>query len=301
MDDTAAGLLPGALRELGWPPGPECELVRQVLPFSGVWRLRWPQSHGGMTAIYKEAWAPLDREHIALRYAASAGIPVPRVLSTIQHDGQLGIIMTDLGESDRNATDDDAATIAAALHRVPGSAELPVIDNSQLASMPQRIADRARALQLPSEVAGLADRLSVAASRLAAPAAVPPVGLCHSEFHPTSVILQGDYWHTYDLARAFTGPGLLDLASWHGTVAPPDPDATAALITAYVKAGGHPAALDQRAGLPPEAWALGWHRIWAADWYCQQLEMGWVPAEYITSQLSAITRHLDEAVELLRA
>jgi hypothetical protein len=43
-----------------------------------------------------------------------------------------------------------------------------------------------------------------------------------------------------DLARAFTGPGLLDLASWHGTIAPPDPQAAVRLITAYIKAGNKP-------------------------------------------------------------
>jgi hypothetical protein len=103
-------------------------------------------------------------------------------------------------------------------------------------------------------------------------------------------------------ARAFHGPGLLDLASWHGTTTAPDPQATAALITAYVQAGGHPAALDERAGLPPEQWVLGWHRIWAADWwYCEQLDLGWVTSNRHALYGKVITRHLIEAAYLLGA
>ena len=300
MNQAAPRLLPAALAELGWPQDPGIEKVRQVLPFSGVWRLR-PQQPGGATVIYKEAWEPLDREHVALRYARSQGLPVPQVLAAVEKDGRLGMIMTDLGQPDRDADDADAARVAAALHRIPAQDVLPVIRADDLAAMPARIADGAERHGLPEVAAGLADRLSAVAPRLAAAAAVPPVGLCHSEFHPTSVIVQGDRWHTYDLARAFHGPGLLDLASWHGTVAAPDPEATVALIAAYVQAGGHPAALEPRAGLPPEAWALGWHRIWAVDWYCQQLDLGWITEEYLPMQYEAIERHLDEAVRLLRA
>jgi hypothetical protein len=208
--------------------------------------------------------------------------------------------MTDLGQPDREATDQDAAKIAAALHRIPASGVLPATGPRQLAATPARIAARARKHDLPAAVPELAARLGAVAGRLAQPAAVPPVGLCHSEFHPSSVIIQGDRWHTYDLARAFHGPGLIDLASWHGTVNPPDPQATAALIEAYVNAGGHPSALAPRAGLTPGEWALGWHRIWAVDWYCQQLELGWVTGkDNLTAYGEAITRHLAEAAALL--
>jgi hypothetical protein len=274
-------------------------VVRHVLAFSGVWRLQKP---GGGTAIYKEAWKPLDREHGALAYARSMGLPVPQVLAAVQRDDRAGIIMTDLGQPDREATDDDAATIAAALHRIPAASVLPVTGPEELAAMPARIAARALKHGLPAAIPELAARLDAAAPALAAAAAVPPVGLCHSEFHPTSVIIQGDQWHTYDLARAFHGPGLIDLASWHGTVTAPDPAAVAALIEAYVKAGGHPSAQDDRAGLPPQDWALGWHRIWAVDWYCQQLELGWATGkETLAVYGDVITRHLGEAVTLLRA
>jgi hypothetical protein len=230
------------------------------------------------------------------------GLPVPQVLAAVQSDGRLGVIMTDLGRPDREPTDEDAAQIAAALHRVPASDVLPTLGADEFAAMPMRIAARARKHGLPAAIPDLAGKLDVVAGRLATAASVPPVGLCHSEFHPTSVIVQGDRWYTYDLARAFHGPGLLDLASWLGTVTAPDPDSTATLIEAYVKAGGHPSALDLRAGLPPAEWALGWHRIWAVDWYCEQLELGWVTgSDGLTMYGEVIMRHLDEAVRLLRA
>jgi hypothetical protein len=299
MDDTAApDLLPAVLGELGWPPDCERELVRQVWRYSGVWRVSAPD---GGTVIYKEARAPLDREHVALRYAGSMGLPVPRVLAAIQKDGRLGMVMTDLGEPDRDATDADAAEIAAALHRCPGSDALPLTGAAELAVMPQRIAVRALDCGLPPEAAAMAGRLSAQARRLAAPAEDPPFGLVHSEWHPSSVIVRDGRLHTYDLARAFRGPGLIDLASWHGTITPADPGATAAIIAAYVAAGGHPGALEPRGGLPPGEWALGWHRIWAVDWYCQQLEMGWIDGDRLPVYDEVIIRHLGEAISLLHA
>jgi hypothetical protein len=295
---TAARLLRAALTQAGWPPDAQCDPVRHVLPFSGVWRLRQP---GGGTAIYKEAWHPLDNEHTALRYARSKGLPVPQVLAAVRQDGRLGMIMTDLGLPDREATDRDAATIAAALHRIPVDRVLPVTGPAELAAMPAQIAASARKHGLPALVAALAARLEAIAISSASAAATPPVGLCHSEFHPESVIVRQGHWHTYDLARAFHGPGLIDIASWHGTVSAPDPQATAGLIDAYVSAGGHRSALELRDGRPPENWALGWHRIWTCNWYCQQLDLGWVPVGSLPVYGEVITRHLTEAATLLNA
>ena len=297
-DPAAAALLPALLDKAGLPPGPDRELVRQVFPFSGVWRLRYPQR--GATVIYKEAWAPLDREDTALRYAAARAIPVPYLIASHHEDGKAGILMTDLGQPAQPATSAYAVPLAVRIHRAPGTG-LPVIDAAALSAMPQRIADRAAAHGLPPAAAASAARIARNARRLAAPAMIQPVGLCHSEWHPESILIDADGRpYAYDWARAFKGPCLLDLASWLGTRQPPDPAALRAHITAYVQAGGHHAAQADRAGLPAEAWALGWHRLWAADWYLQQLEMGWIPQEYMNSQREAIGRHVAEAADLLR-
>jgi len=298
MDDTAAALLPALLAGAGLPPAPGCELVRQVFPFSGVWRLRFGQ-RGGATVIYKHAWTPLDREHAALAYAAACGIPVPRLIAACQQDGRAGILMTDLGQPARPATAADAARLAALIHRAPGRG-LPRVGAVTLSAIPQRITDRAARHGLSEATARTAAVIARSASRLAAPAIVQPIGLCHSEWHPDSILIDaGGQPHVYDWARAFTGPGLLDLASWHGTRDDPDPAAVRATITAYTQAGGHPDALASRAGLPAESWALGWHRIWAADWYLQQLDMGWIPDQYLDIQRGAIERHTAEAAALL--
>src|SRR5699024_8599200 len=80
--------------------------------------------------------------------------------------------------------------------------------------------------------------LEKAASNRAQGAMLPPFGWVHSEFHPTSLMVGPDRVHMYDLARAFHGPGLLDLASWHGTIDPANPDRTRSLFERYVQAGG---------------------------------------------------------------
>jgi len=303
MDVTAAALLPALLADAGLPPGYRCELVRQVFPFSGVWRLRFGQRGGGPGAvIYKRARTPLDREHVALAYAAAGGMPVPRLLAARQDDGWAGILMSDLGQPSRPATAADGARLAAMIHRVPGAGSgLPRVTAADLAAIPQRIAQRAALHGLSEVTVRAAAAIAGRARHLAAPALIGPLGLCHSEWHPDSILIddQGQA-HVYDWARAFTGPGLLDLASWHGTRGAPDLAATRALIEDYVRAGGHPAALADRAGLPAEAWALGWHRLWAADWFIEQLDMKWIPAQYLTVQREAIERHTREAAALLR-
>jgi hypothetical protein len=221
------------------------------------------------------------------------------VIAAVQQDGWLGMIMNDLGHPGREPGTRDAAVIAAAIHAVPAEGVLPGLGLGQLSEAARRIAERAPKHHLSFAVQGHAADLAAAAPDLAAPACIPPLGMCHSEFHPESVIIAGGQWHTYDLARAFNGPGLIDLASWQGTTRPPSTDDLAGLITAYVTAGGNPAARESRAGLPPERWALGFHRLWAVDWYLQQLELRWIPDAYLPVQNSAIERHVKEAAALL--
>jgi Phosphotransferase enzyme family len=298
-DTAAAALLPGLLTQAGLPADPARELIRQVFPFSGVWRLTYPQ-RGGETVIYKEAWPPLDNEDTALRYAESCGLPVPHLIASHKDGHRAAILMTDLGQPARTVTDAEGARLAAAIHHNPGSPELPLIDAAALAAMPGRIAERASRHRLPVATIDTAAAIAASADRLAAAASTPPFGLCHSEWHPTSVIIDAaGNPHVYDWARAFTGPGLIDLASWLGTTTAPDLPAVRAHITAYTDAGGHRTALQPRAGIPAEAWACGWHRLWAADWYLQQLDMGWIPDQYLDNQAGAISRHVTEAATLL--
>ncbi|MFI7523979.1 phosphotransferase [Micromonospora globbae] len=88
-----------------------------------------------------------------------------------------------------------------------------------------------------------------------------PFGLCHGEFHPTSLHVSRTGCHLVGWAQAFTGPALLDLATWFGTRTPANPDRLDQLIRVYISAGGRPAAAASRGGLPAAPLGSGWHRI----------------------------------------
>jgi hypothetical protein len=297
MDTTdAAALLLPLLKAAGLDPDPVHEPIR-VWARSGVERL---QLAGGGSVVFKYAEEPFDREHIALQLAADAGLRVPALLAAHTAPGLLGMLLQDLGDPDREAREQDGATAAVAIHNVPVAVawSLPHLDAGALAGLPARIVSRAERLDLPSGIAASAAAIGRRAGRLTEGAELPPFGFCHSEYHPSSLHVSRSGWWLLDLARAFTGPGLLDLASWHGTVTEPRPEATAALISAYIAAGGPPEAAAFRGGLPAHIWALVWHRVWIADWYAEQIERGWAENE-VHTWTYAISRHLYEATTLL--
>jgi len=297
MDATdVSALLPLLLSDAGLPVGVEREPLR-VWARSGVERLRFP---GGASVVFKYAEAPFDTEHLALRLAARCGVPTPALHAARTAPGLLGMLLEDLGDPIRDASDKDGAHAAVHLHRVgetvPG---MKRVDTEALCVMPQRIAARLRRLGLRSLLDHARVLETVAASR-ASGADLPPFGLCHSEFHPTSLHIGQNGWHLLDFAHAFIGPGLLDLASWHGTLQDPQPARTLELIESYVAASGSPAALSTRGGLDPASWALGWHRVWVVDWFIEQMQRGWARgAEQVWT--TAISRHLSEALTLLKA
>jgi len=96
-----------------------------------------------------------------------------------------------------------------------------------------------------------------------------PFGLCHSEFHPTSLHVTERGPYILDLARAFTGPGLLDLVSWQGTVEPMDLAKVTQLLDAYVDAGGPKETMADRGGLAAHRWAGGWFKMWITEWFLE--------------------------------
>jgi hypothetical protein len=292
--DESAALLPILLRSAGLDPNAAREPIR-VWARSGVERLRLP---GGATVVFKYAQSPFDREHIALRAAGAAGLAVPEVLAAHTDGGLLGMLLEDLGEPLREAADQDGAEAAVHLHRVPGTGELTRLNAGALAQLPALLHKRAVRFELTEATLAAASALTAAAEDRAQGAERAPFGLCHSEFHPTSVLITADGWRLLDLARAFVGPGLLDLASWHGTIDAPDVARTAAFLETYVKAGGESLAVCDRGGLPAAQWALGWHRLWVAEWFSHQVALGWAQ-EDLPLWSTAIERHTLEAAELL--
>ncbi|MFG3025191.1 aminoglycoside phosphotransferase family protein [Streptomyces sp. NPDC048254] len=301
MDTTLnADLLDNLLTIVGRSAA-EREEVR-VWTMSGVERLTFTD---GTTAIFKYAKKPFDSEDQALRLARTLGVPVPAVHASAVVDGWLGMLLEDLGPAAREADDLDGAAAAVVLHRTRTAVALPVLDQERLRTLPSRALEhlgrlrKAERWQDADDVEDVLDRIAQAAGERSADATVAPFGWVHSEFHPTSLHIGRHGWRLLDFARAFTGPGLLDLASWHGTLDTPDPVRLRVFLDTYVTEGGTPDALAERGGLPAENWALGWHRMWAVEWFMEQ-SIRWIndPATDL-AYIKAVRRHLTDVLHLL--
>jgi len=97
----------------------------RVWSMSGVERLTFPS---GTTAVLKYAREPFTHEDRALRAADEARVPVPRVLGSARRNGLLVMVLEDLGDPRREATDSEAAIVAARLHAATPPPSLPVLD-----------------------------------------------------------------------------------------------------------------------------------------------------------------------------
>ncbi|MFD0903585.1 phosphotransferase [Actinomadura sediminis] len=260
----------------------------------------------GGTVILKTAVDPFTAEARILEHAARHKVPVPEVLAATVTDNRLMMLLEDLGEPPEQDPPVDAGAHAATLvHACPPLSGLPLMDAPALAALPRQALATLTSLQEAGrwdgteDVAHLLERLSETSERRAAGTDTPPFGMCHSEFHPTSLHTGPAGTRVLDWARAFTGPGLLDLASWRDTPLPLDIGAIAGMIEAYIAAGGTRDAGSRRGGVPAEVWAGGWHRVWICDWYLQQCQR-WMPdpgRDEATQR--TVRRHLAEAVECL--
>ncbi|MDT3724817.1 phosphotransferase [Streptomyces sp. DSM 41972] len=274
----------------------------RVWSMSGVERVTFPDDS---TRIFKYAKRPFDSEDQALRLADTLGIPAPKVYHSVRIEGWLGMLLEDLGTPTREADDLDGAAAAVVLHRTRTAGALPVLHEEGLRALPSRALDHLDQLRKADrwpdtgDIEHALDQIAQAADTRAQGTTVAPFGWVHSEFHPTSLHIGRRGWRLLDFARAFTGPGLLDLASWHGTLDDPDPVRLRVFLESYVTEGGTPDALAERGGLPAEKWALGWHRIWAVEWFMEQ-SIRWIndPATD-PSYIKVVRRHLTDALQLL--
>ncbi|MEU5023265.1 aminoglycoside phosphotransferase family protein [Streptomyces milbemycinicus] len=298
--NPSAGLLDNLLTVAGQATAVREEV--RVWSMSGVERVTFPD---GSTAIFKYAKKPFDSEDQVLRMAYTLGVPVPQVHASAVLDGWLGMLMEDLGPSAREADDLDGVAAAVVLHGTRTAPPLPVLDQERLRMLPARALEhlgrlrKADRWQNADDVEDALERTAQAAEPRSAGATMAPFGWVHSEFHPTSLHIGERGWRLLDFARAFTGPGLLDLASWHGTIEPPHPVRLRVFLEQYVTAGGTPDALAPRGGLTAESWALGWHRMWAVEWFMEQ-SIRWIddPATD-PAYLKAVRRHLADVLHLL--
>lgn len=289
-----------------------CILIGQPIPSrqeirvwstSGVERVTFPD---GQTAIFKYAKKPFNSEDQALRLAHIRGIPVPQVRASVVHDAWLGMLLEDLGTPIRDADDLDGAVAAVVLHSAPTSPFLPVLHEAGLRALPDRARGHLHELrkadpwQDTGDIEQALDQIAEAATARAVGAETPPFGWVHAEFRPTSLHIGPTGWRLLDMARAFTGPGLFDHASWHTTLNAPDPLRLRAFLECYVTAGGTPETLAQRGGgLAAETWALGWHRMWVTERFLEQV-VRWIndPATDPAS-ITVVRRHLTDVLQLL--
>ncbi|WP_346535600.1 phosphotransferase [Micromonospora sp. DPT] len=277
------------------------EVIR-IWELSGVERLHLTTD---TSVIFKFAVKPFTTEAETLIKLAGHGIPVVAVQAWAIRDHTLGLLTEDLGVPVRTATEEDAASMAALLHATPILGHLDTFDEEALTSLPERGLAALAALQRQGRFLNAWDinralqRLAPCAKVLAAGAERPPFGLCHGELHPTSIHVGTNGTRLLDLAKAFNGPGLLDLATWFGTRAPAQPQHLNRLIHAYIHAGGHPGAASRRGGLPADRWALGWHRIWAAHWFLTHAAAGHHSRGTDDAHHTIIRRQLIAAVTLL--
>lgn len=301
--DRSEELLAELLTQLN--EGPVGRESLRVWDLSGVWRVHLSTG----TAILKVAAEPFTDEARILDHVAGYGLPVPAVWARTQRHGLLGMLLEDLGSAYREPTVEDAAAAAVAVHHVPAPENVPTVNATTLAQLPDRARTHLSLLHREGRWAGTEDiqtdlqRLAAMATDRARDAALPPFGLVHSEFHPSSVHIGVDEraWRLLDFARALAGPGLLDLVSWFGTTTEPDPDAIWQLLHAYVAAGGTPEVLRQRAGLDAVSWGLGWHRLWVVEWFLEQAYR-WMPDPAADDEAAEVLRrHLREARHALQA
>lgn len=283
-------------------PAPRQREPLRVWALSGVERVHLP---GGATVFLKYASRPFTDEPRVLAHVFRYGVPVPVVLASAVRGDTMAMVLEDLGDPIRGATINDAATAAAAAHAVPPPPNLGRLDGPALRALPgsclkrlSELVDAGRWPEPAHDVDSFNHLADLAAVR-AEGAETAPFGLCHSEFHPTSVHIGPRGWRLLDWARAFVGPGLLDLASWQNTADAPDLAALDVLIDAYTVAGGAASTGHDRGGLPAARWAVGWHRLWVIDWYLEQATTWINDPSMDPVYRRVIRRHLSEAVECL--
>ncbi|GAB3207293.1 hypothetical protein SAMN02745673_04912 [Marinactinospora thermotolerans DSM 45154] len=259
----------------------------------------------GGTLVFKAAVEPFVHEHDALTSAWQAGVNVPRVYSSTRGPTSLGMLMEDLGRPVREADDADGIAAALQLHSSAVPDFLPLADTAWLASLPSRALRSLRLLQRARwtdahDIADTLQEIEKASMRRAEGAMRRPYGWVHSEFHPESLLVTRNRTFVFDFARAFRGPGLIDLASWHGTVDPPDVLKTRGFLETYVHEGGPAETLNDRGGLSAEEWALGWHRMWVLTWFIDQ-SLTWIgDPDDDELYVEVVRRHTNDAARLLR-
>lgn len=280
-------------------------VARKVLWQWALSRVERVALGGDRSVILKRSRTPLTDEGRIIDHLSGGRVPLPTLLFAHSDGNILTLLMEDLGPSSRPPTLTEAAMAAVQTHAAPPPPGLVVLDQGGLRGLPSSALDSLDYLEDEGrwqDTQPLRDSLiqiSRMAPKLSRDATMPPFGLCHSEFHPTSLHVGTRKTALVDWARAFVGPGLLDIASYAGTDSAPDPIACRLLLDAYVAAGGAGEAGSGRAGLPAAYWALFWHRVWVVEWFLKSCATWMTDPRQDMVYRPVVERHVREAFSLL--
>jgi len=246
---------------------------REVLQGTRLSRVERVTLEDGATYIAKRGTHLLIDEADTLRALRGSPIPMADMYVADVEGENLTMLMEDLGPVKIQPTIEDAAEMAARMTQTTPPDHLPTDGREYLERLPQQI--KAGIEQLvslgtwknPDRIRRPVDDIVMAASDLGSGTEIHPFGLCHREYHPTSLHIGTQKTALIDWQRAYVGPLLPCLANWFPIADAPNLKACRRLIKAYVSAGGAPEAQEKRGDLRPESWAFFWQRVGAAEWW----------------------------------
>lgn len=299
------GLLNTVLAEhldgLGLAPDPRRETVRAG-SHGGVERLRFPN---GLTLIHKYGHTPLAHEAATHRVLQAAGVPVATLHSSEVREQHMTIVMEDLGEAERPATQDEVLALLLQLHAVPTPRGGPSLSEYTMVTLPDRarwhldrLSDYGRWTNVVGRLTTDLEKVRKISADRAAGADKEPFGWVHTEFAGRGAHVGRKGVRLIDFARSYAGPVLLDLVSWGDGLDRARPREARAFLERYVDLGGPASTLDRRAGLAAERWALAWLRVWRVEWYLQQSASRFADPALDPTRQALVLRNLDQALDL---
>ncbi|EDY46570.1 phosphotransferase [Streptomyces sp. SPB074] len=289
------------LDRLGLDPEPRRETLRSWT-HGGIERLAFAD---GLTLVHKYGHAPLAHEAATHRVFQAAGVPVATLYSGEVRAKHMTLLMEDLGEPERAATEDEVLALLHVLHRAPSPPGSPSLSEYTMITLPDRARWHLDRLQETGRWTSAAGRLGddldkvrkVSEERCAG-ADQEPFGWVHTEIAGNGVHVGPKGVRLIDFARSYVGPVLLDLVSWGDALDRPRPREARAFLEKYVDQGGPATTLDRRAGLAAERWALAWLRVWRVEWYLEQSAIRGSDPALDPERQALARRNMDQALDL---
>ena len=246
---------------------------REVLQSTRLSRVERVTLEDGATYIAKRATHLLIDEVDTIRALRGSPIPMADMYVADIKGESLTMLMEDLGPIKIQPTIEDAGEMAARMTQTTPPDHLPTEGRESLERLPQNIRIGIEQLvslgtwENPDRIRRPVEDIVKSASELGSGTEIRPFGLCHREYHPTSLHIGTKKTALVDWQRTYVGPLLPCLANWFPIADAPNLEACRQLIKAYVSKGGDPEAQEKRGYLRPESWAFFWQRVGAAEWW----------------------------------